>query len=63
LLGFIDSDWFDKPDDQNSIVGYVFSLGLGYVTWECKKQMDISLSSAEAKYQATVNENQEALWL
>jgi hypothetical protein len=33
------------------------------VTWACKKQQAISLSSAEAEYRAMVNASQEALWL
>ena len=45
LVGFIDSNWDDDPDDQNSIEGYVFSLGSRPVTWACKKQHVISLSS------------------
>ena len=63
LVGFTDSDWADNPDDRKSIAGYVFSLGSGPVTWACKKQQALSLSSAEAEYRAAVNANQEALWL
>jgi hypothetical protein len=63
LVGFTDSDWVDDPDDWKSIVGYVFSLGSGLVTWACKKQQAIALSSTEAEYRAAVNDNQEALWL
>jgi hypothetical protein len=63
LVGFTDLDWADDPDDQKSTTGYVFSLGSGPVTWACKKQHDISLSLAEVKYRAVVNEIQEALWL
>jgi hypothetical protein len=48
LVGFIDSDWAGDPDDRKSIAGYVFSLGSGPVTWACKKQQAIALSSAEA---------------
>jgi hypothetical protein len=62
LVGFTDSDW-DDPDDRKSTAGYVFSLGSGPVTWACKKQQAISLSSTEAEYRATVNASQEALWL
>ena len=29
LVGFIDSNWIDDPDDQKSIASYVFSLGSG----------------------------------
>ena len=63
LVGFIDSDWADNPDDLKSTVYYVFILGSGPVTWACKKQQALALSSAEAEYRAAVNANQEALWL
>jgi hypothetical protein len=63
LVGFTDSDWADDPDDQKSTAGYVFNLGSGPVTWACKKQQAISLSSAEAEYRATINASQESLWL
>jgi hypothetical protein len=63
LVGFTHSDWTDDLDDRNSTTGYVFSLFSGPVTWACKKQQAISLSSAEVKYQAMVNASQEALWL
>jgi hypothetical protein len=63
LVGFTDSDWASNPDDWESTAGYVFSLHSGPVTWTYNKQHDISLYSVEAKYQATVNEIQEALWL
>jgi hypothetical protein len=55
LVGFTNSDWAGNPDDQKSTVGYVFSLGSRPVTWACKKQQAIALSSAEAEYQAAVN--------
>jgi hypothetical protein len=63
LVGFTDSDWAGDPDDRKSTVGYVFSLGLGPVTWACKKQQAIALSSTEAEYRVAVNASQEALWL
>ena len=40
----------DYPDDRNSTAGYVFSLRSGPVTWACKKQKALALSSAEAEY-------------
>ena len=40
-----------------------FGLGSGPVTWACKKQQDLALSSAEVEYRAAVNASQEALWL
>ena len=63
LVGFIDLDWAGDPNDRKSIAGYVFSLGSRPVTWACKKQQALALSSAEAEYRAAVNSSQEALWL
>jgi hypothetical protein len=63
LVGFTDSDWAENPDDHKSTAGYVFSLGSGPITWACKKQQAIALSSTEAEYQAMVHAIQEALWL
>jgi hypothetical protein len=50
LVGFIDSDWANDSDDRKSTTGYVSSLGSGSVTWACKKQHAIALSSTEAEY-------------
>eukprot|EP00253_Pinus_taeda_P026931 PITA_26931 len=63
LVGFIDSDWVGDPDDRKSTAGYVFTLGSGPITWGCKKQAAISLSSAEAEYRGAVEASKEALWL
>ena len=63
LVGFTDSYWADDPDDRKSTAGYVFSLGFGPVTWSCKKQQALALSSTKVEYRATVNASQEALWL
>eukprot|EP00253_Pinus_taeda_P020355 PITA_20355 len=46
-----------------STAGYVFTLGPGPITWACKKQAAISLSSAEAEYRGAVEASKEALWL
>jgi hypothetical protein len=63
LVGFIDFDWSRNPNDQNSSAVYVFSLGYGPITWTCKKQQPISLSSVEVEYYALFNAIQEALWI
>eukprot|EP00253_Pinus_taeda_P011795 PITA_11795 len=63
LVGFTDSDWAGDPDDRKSTVGCVFTLGLGPITWACKKQGAISLSSSEAKHRGAVEAIKEALWL
>eukprot|EP00253_Pinus_taeda_P027080 PITA_27080 len=63
LVGFTDSDWAGDLDDWKSTVGYVFTLGSGPITWACKKQGAISLSSAEVEYRGAVEASKEALWL
>eukprot|EP00253_Pinus_taeda_P006194 PITA_06194 len=63
LVGFTDSDWTGDPDDRKSTAGYVFTLGSGPITWACKKQDAIYLSSAEAEYRGAVEASKEALWL
>eukprot|EP00253_Pinus_taeda_P004328 PITA_04328 len=61
LVGFTDSDWAGDPDDRKSTAGYMFTLGFGPITWACKKQSDIYLSSAEAEYRGIVEASKEAL--
>eukprot|EP00253_Pinus_taeda_P027789 PITA_27789 len=63
LVGFTDSDSAGDPDDRKSTAGYVFTLGSRPITWACKKQGAISLSSAEAEYRSAVEACKEALWL
>eukprot|EP00253_Pinus_taeda_P033006 PITA_33006 len=62
LVGFTDSDWAGDPDDRKSTAG-LFTLGSRPITWACKKQGAISLSSIEAEYRGVVEANKEALWL
>ena len=61
LIGFTDSDWASDRDDRKSTAGYVFTLGLGPITWSCKKQSAISLSSAEVEYRGAFEANKEAI--
>jgi hypothetical protein len=63
LVSVTNLDWAEDLDEKKSIVGYVFSLGSGPITWDCKKQQDIFLSSVEVKYRSMVNASQESVWL
>eukprot|EP00253_Pinus_taeda_P028400 PITA_28400 len=63
FVGFTDSDWASDPDVRKFTIGYVFTLGSRPITWSCKKQSAISLSSTEAKYHGVIEANKEALWL
>ena len=63
LISFTDFDWASDPDDRKSTTGYVFTLVSGPITWSCKKQSAISLSSAEAEYCGAVEAIKEVMWL
>eukprot|EP00253_Pinus_taeda_P021229 PITA_21229 len=63
LVGFTNSNWAGDPDDWKSTTGYVFTPGSGLITWDCKKQSSISLSSAKVEYRGTIEANKEATWL
>eukprot|EP00253_Pinus_taeda_P027129 PITA_27129 len=62
LVDFTDFDWVGDPDDQKSIVGYVFTLGSAPITWACKKQSAISIFSVEEEY-GVIEASKEAMWL
>ena len=63
MVGFTDSYWVSDLDDQKYTGRYVFTLGSRPITWACKKQSSLTLTSAEAKYRAIVQASKEAMWL
>ena len=44
-------------------LGYVFVIGGAAVSWKCKKQACVALSTAEAEYISLASATQESLWL
>jgi hypothetical protein len=63
LIGFTYSDWAGDSIDCKSTSGYSLSLGSGPICWSSKKQVAISLSSAEVDYRGVVNITIQAMWL
>jgi hypothetical protein len=63
ILGYTDSDWANCLDTRRSIGGYTFSLGLGTISWNAKKQKTVAASSCEAEYIAGFEAAKEAIWL
>ncbi|XP_057868701.2 secreted RxLR effector protein 161-like [Cryptomeria japonica] len=61
LIGYTNSDLAGSVDDKKSTFGYVFSLGIGVVTWTSKKQQVVTLSSTEVEYRGTVKVTCEAV--
>ena len=50
IKAFVDSDWASDPTDRKSWSGSVTLLNNCPVTWLCKKQFTVALSSVEAEY-------------
>ena len=63
LVGFTDSDWEGVNIDQRSTSGYVFMLAEGPISWSCKNQSAIALSSIEVEYKGVLNAATQCLWL
>lgn len=61
ICGFSDADWADM-DDRKSTSGYMFLLQGGAVSWSCKRQPTVALSTCEAEYMALSAAVQEASW-
>jgi hypothetical protein len=63
LFGFTDANWAEDRHDRKSNSGYVFKLFGGTISWACRKQSCIALSSTEAEYIALSEACQEVIWL
>lgn len=63
LVGYCDADWGSDIDDRRSVTGYVFLLYEGAISWACKKQPTVALSTAEAEYMASTAAIQESMWI
>ena len=54
---------FANMEDMKSIIGYVYLVAGGAVTWRSKKQVIIVLLSTEAEYITLLEAAREACWL
>ena len=61
--GYSDADWAGDLDDRKSTSGYVFQVGGACVSWKCRKQACVALSTAESEYMALSSAAQEAIWM
>jgi len=63
LIGYADANWAESKADRKSNNGYLFKYCGSTISWACRKQSCVTLSSAEAEYIALSDACQEMLWL
>lgn len=62
-IGYTDTGWASSTDDRRSILAFVFTMAGGVVSWSFKRQLIVTLSTAEAEYMAVSHYAKEARWL
>ena len=63
LVGYSDSDWAGQVDDRKSTSGLIFYLNNGAISYACKSQKCVALSTAESEYVALGEAAREAIYL
>ena len=64
LQGASDAGWSGDASDRKSTTGFYYKLSDsgGAISWNCKKQNTVALSSCEAEYQGMCAAVQEAIF-
>lgn len=63
LIGHADANWAESRIDRKSNSGYIFQLYNGTISWSCKRQTCVALSSTEAEFIALSEACKEAVWI
>lgn len=63
IIGYADADWAENRNDRKSNSGYIFEFLGATISWGCRKQACVALSSTESEYIALTEACQEALWI
>lgn len=63
LCAFVDSDYAKDVDTRRSVSGYVMQLGDCAITYSCKSQRTVALSSTEAEYMSLAHGAKEVIFL
>ena len=61
IIGFSDADWDGDHDDRKSTSGFAFMMSGTAISWNNKKQICVTLSTAEAEYIVLAKEYQESI--
>jgi len=62
-VGYVDSDYTGYKNTYKSIEESVFIVAGGPVSWECKHQDIVALSTVEAEYMRFSQATTQAIWL
>jgi len=63
LVGYADADFAGDLNDRRSISGYVYLYANAAISWKCRKQGSVAISTAEAEYISLTSAVQECVWL
>lgn len=63
FYAFSDASWAEDRTDRKSNSGYYCSVNGGAISWSCKKQNLVALSSTEAEFIALSETCKEVMWL
>lgn len=62
-FGYADADWAEDREERKSNSGFIFKVYGGVISWYCKKQTCVALSSTEAEFIALAEACQESIWI
>ena len=63
VVGFADATWGSIPDSSRSVSGYLFMINGAAVSWKCRVQSCVALSTAEAEFFSLCDATREAVYL
>ena len=63
LWGWVDADWAGDTDTRRSHTGYVLMMNVGPISWNSRRQDNVSLSTSEAEFVAASQSGQETVYL
>jgi hypothetical protein len=63
LVAYTDANWAEEPKARKSNSGFYCSLNGGAISWYCRRQELVTLSSTEAEFVALSEACKETIWL
>lgn len=63
LQVYSDANWAEDTSDRKSNTGFICKFNGGIISWCCRKQNVVALSSTEAEYVALTETCKEVVWL